>query len=98
MTRQRPLPYLPAMFAACMLFQTIYLVCLIGWLAMPDLVGHTVLTTMFPGFQLLTFESFIYGLIMSMLYGWFVAAAFVFFYNLWPSFVSAVSGQKIVAQ
>ena len=95
MTKTQPLSYLPAMFAACMLFQVLYLLCLVGWLALPGLVSHSVLTTLLPGFQLLTFVSFIYGLIMTMFYGWLFAAIFVFFYNLWPSVASAIFGQKI---
>jgi hypothetical protein len=66
------------------------------WFAAPDLAGHTILTTIFPGFQLLTLVSFIYGLVMSMFYGWFVAATFVFFYNLWPSVALVIFGRKIV--
>jgi hypothetical protein len=98
MSRQQHLPYLPAMFASCMLFQTLYVLCVALWFAAPDLAGHTVLTTILPGFQLLTLASFIYGLVMSMFYGWFVAATFVFFYNLWPSVASVIFGRKIVTQ
>jgi len=96
MARQQPLPYLPAMFATCMLFQTLYVLCVVAWFIAPDLPGHAVLTTIFPAFQLLTIGSFIYALILSMLYGWFIAATFVFFYNLWPTFASVVFGRKTV--
>ena len=97
MTRQPALPYLPAMFGACMLLQTLYVLCVAAWFIAPDLAGHVVLTTIFPQFQLLT-ASFIYGLILSMLYGWFIAATFVFFYNLWPSFASVIFGRKTATQ
>ena len=96
MTKQQPLSYLPAMFAACMLVQTLYVLCVVVWLIDPGLAGHAVLTTIFPQFQLLTVGSFIYGLILSMFYGWFVAATFVYFYNLWPSFASVIFRRKTV--
>ena len=98
MTRQQALPYLPAMFGACMLFQVTYVLCIISWSLFPDLPGHAVMINLFPQFKLLTVGSFIYGLILSMFYGWFVAATFVFFYNLWPSFASVIFGRKTVAQ
>jgi len=96
MTRQ-PLPYLPAMFATCMLFQVLYVLCVGMWFIAPDLAGHAALTQIFPQFRLLDVPSFIYGLVLSMMYGWFVSAIFVFFYNLWPSFVSLISGRRTVA-
>ena len=48
----RSLPYLPAMFASCMLFQTLYVLCVAMWLAFPDLSGHLLLTSIFPQFRL----------------------------------------------
>ena len=94
MTRQQPLAYLPAMFATCMLFNVLYVGCIALWTLFPDLPGHAALTEIFPQFKLLDVTSFIYGLAMSMIYGWFVAAVFVFFYNLWPSFASLILGHK----
>jgi hypothetical protein len=94
MTRYQSLPYLPAMFASCMLFQTIYVLCVALWLVLPDLSGHLLLTNIFPQFRLLDLPSFVYGLILSALYGWFVAAAFVFFYNLWPAFLGVLASNK----
>lgn len=96
MSRQQHLPYLPAMFATCMLFQTLYVLCIALWFVAPGLSGHAILTTLFPGIQLLNLTCFLYGLLMSMVYGWLVAATFVFFYNLWPSVASFVLGGEIV--
>ena len=90
------LPYLRTMFATCMLFQTIYVLCVVLWLAFPDLKGHALLPAVFPYFTLLTVGSFIYGLIASMIYGWIVAIIFVFFFNLWPQLIAAVPGQRAV--
>lgn len=93
----QPLPYLPAMFGMCMLFQTLYLACLALWALFPGLSGHAVLGEIFPQFELLTLWSFIYGLLASAIYGWIVAVVFVFFYNLWISLARALSGRRAAA-
>lgn len=94
MIKYHPLPYLPTMFGACMLFMTVYLACLAIWTFMPELPTHALLSTIFPQFELLTLPSFFYGLIASALYGWFVAVVFVFFYNLWGAIARVVVGGK----
>lgn len=85
--------YLRAMFATCMLFQAIYVLCVIFWLVSPALRGHAVLPAIFPNFTFLTAASFAYGHIASMIYGWVAAAIFVFFYNVWPSIALGLFGQ-----
>ena len=92
MTKYHPLPYLPTMFAGCMLFQVVYILCVALWVVFPDMSGHTLLIDLFPGFQLLDAPSFFYGLIASAFYGWFIAAVFVFFYNLWAGVARLISG------
>ena len=94
MGRQENLAFLPAMFAACMLFQTLYVLCVLLWFVAPDLGGHAILAAIFPGFGMLNLGTFIYGFMMSMVYGWVVAATFVFFYNLWPTVASLVFGAR----
>ena len=88
------LPYIRTMFATCMLFQVIYVLCALLWLGFPDLQGHALLPAIFPNFTLLTLGSFIYGLIASAVYGWAVAVIFAFFYNLWPDVAAVVFGQS----
>jgi hypothetical protein len=92
------LPYWRTMFATCMLFQVIYVLCALLWLIYPDLKGHYLLPAIFPNFTLLTIGSFIYGLIASGVYGWIAAIIFVFFYNLWPSFATMLLGPRAVAR
>jgi hypothetical protein len=94
MNNSPPLPYLPTMFATCMLFQVIFVLCVALWILFPDLKGHALLTTIFPEFKLLTFLSFVYGLVASMIYGWCVAIIFVFFYNIWPWLAGIVFGKS----
>src|SRR6476646_9648406 len=88
------LPYLRTMFATCMLFQVIYVLCVLLWLAFPDLKGHALLPALFPNFTLLTIGSFIYGMVASGVYGWIVAIIFAFFYNLWPDLAAALFSQR----
>ena len=90
------LPYLRAKFATCMLFQTIYILCVVLWLAFPDLKGHALLSAVFPYFTLLNVGSFIYGLVASMIDGWIAAIIVVFFFNLWPQLIAAVQGQRAI--
>lgn len=92
------LPYLRVMFATCMLFQVIYVLCVLLWLAFPTLKGHELLIAVFPNFTFLTVGSFIYGLIASMIYGWIAAVIFVFFYNLWPTISAALFGQRVATR
>jgi len=88
------LPYLRTMFATCMLFQVVYVLCVVLWIAFPDLKGHALLLAVFPNFKLLTVGSFIYGIVTSMLYGWIAAIIFVFFFNLWPQLTAAIVGRR----
>lgn len=92
------LPYIRTMFATCMLFQAIYVLCALLWLGFPDLRGHALLPAIFPNFTLLTVGSFVYGLIASGLYGWVVAVVFAFFYNLWPDVAAALFGRRVASR
>jgi hypothetical protein len=67
------------------------------WFVAPGLGGHALLIAIFPQFKLLDAPSFIYGLILSGLYGWFVSVIFVFFHNLWPDIAGVFSGSGKVA-
>lgn len=82
--RHNPLPYLAAMFATSMLFAVIYVACVVSWSLLPDLPPHAVMLNLFPQVKLLTGPTFLYGLVCAVVYGSFIAAIFVSFYNLWP--------------
>ena len=92
--KHQPLAYLPAMFATSMLFLVIYTACIVSWTLLPDLPPHAMMLALFPQVRLLTPVTFLYGLVCAVIYGSFVAAVFVFFYNLWPRFAAAVAGRK----
>lgn len=90
MKNHTPLLYLPNMFATCMLFMTAYTLCVMLWLWMPGMPGHAVLAALIPSFKFLDVANFCYGMMMSAIYGWFVAATYVFFYNLWPKLLRVI--------
>jgi len=92
------LPYVRTMFATCMLFQVIFVLRALLWVAFPDLKGHNLLPAIFPNFTLLTIGSLIYGLVASAVYGWIAAIIFVFFYNLWPNLAAALFGRPVMAR
>ena len=65
-----------------LLFVVIYCVCLLAYLVAPGIgEGHAVLSLLLPWFKLLTWQSFIIGLIESFIYGWFIALVFAPLYN-----------------
>jgi hypothetical protein len=60
-----------------------YLICILGFLLLPGLpVYHAALEIFLPGFTLLSWRSFLLGLIESFLFGWYIALLFGWLYNL----------------
>ena len=80
----RSLSYRATMFATSALFAVIYVACVVSWSLLPDLPPHAAMLNRFPQARLLTGPAFLYGLVCAIVYGSFIAATFVFFYNLWP--------------
>ena len=60
-----------------------YVLCILFYLAYPEAGGaHKLLTLMLPWFDLLSWTSFVAGLVQSYLLGWYVALVFGPIYNL----------------
>lgn len=60
-----------------------YVLCIIGYLLFPSLpIEHSALSIFLPGFTLLSWSSFLLGLVESFGYGWYVALIFGPLYNL----------------
>jgi hypothetical protein len=58
-------------------FAISYVICILGYLLVPDLpIAHTTLTDFLPGFTLLSWSSFFLGVVESALWGWYVALIF----------------------
>lgn len=59
-----------------------YILCVIGYLLFPGLpINHSVLSIVLPGFELLSWPTFLLGLGESFTYGWYVALIFGPLYN-----------------
>ncbi len=60
-----------------------YALCVLLYLLFPDLgSGHAVLSLFLPWFKPLTWTSFLGGLALVFLYGWYVALGFGSLFNL----------------
>src|SRR5262249_28229232 len=60
-----------------------YLLCVLGYLLFPELpIAHSSLSIFLPGFTLLSWPSFLLGLVESFGWGWYVALVFGPLYNL----------------
>jgi hypothetical protein len=63
-----------------------YLFCVIGYLLFPQLpISHASLSIFLPGFELLSWKSFVLGLAESFAWGWYVTLLFVPLYNFFVS-------------
>lgn len=59
-----------------------YVLCVIGYLVFPGLpIDHAALAIFLPGFKLLSWSTFLLGVVESFGYGWYVALVFGPLYN-----------------
>ena len=59
-----------------------YVICIIGYLLFPGLpINHAALSIFLPGFTLLSWPTFLLGLVESFAYGWYIALIFGPLYN-----------------
>ena len=59
-----------------------FVLCIAGYLIMPGLpVKHEALAIFLPGFELLTWQGFVIGLIESYAWGWYIALVLGPLYN-----------------
>lgn len=66
-----------------------YVLCIVGYVIAPGLpVKHEALAIFLPGFSLLSWQTFLIGLVESYAWGWYIALVFGALYNLfttrWP--------------
>lgn len=82
----RTIPIFAFGMSLSLFFAISYVVCVIGYLVFPQLpIEHAALAIFLPGFKLLSWGTFILGLVESFLYGWYVALIFVPLYNVFVS-------------
>jgi 2TM family of unknown function (DUF5676) len=58
-------------------FAISYVICIVGYLVAPGFpVQHAALSIFLPEFDLLTWRSFVLGLVESFIWGWYIALVF----------------------
>jgi len=59
-----------------------YVICVLGYLLFPGLpIPHSTLSLLLPGFELLTWRTFLLGLVESFGFGWYIGLLFGSLYN-----------------
>lgn len=78
----RRIPVLALGLALSLFLAISYVLCVLGYLLFPGLpIEHSALAIFLPGFTLLTFPSFLLGLVESVGWGWYIALLFAPLYN-----------------
>ena len=73
----RTIPVLAFGMSLSLFFTLSYVICIIGYLIFPGLpINHAALAIFLPGFELLTWQTFLLGLIESFVWGWYIALIF----------------------
>jgi hypothetical protein len=63
-----------------------YLLCILGYLIAPGVpVKHEALAIFLPGFELLSWQTFLLGLVESIVWGWYIAVGFGLIYNFFAA-------------
>lgn len=64
-------------------FVITYVLCVVFYLLFPDAgSGHAVLSLFLPWFKLLSWQSFLLGLVESFVLGWYIALVFAPLFNV----------------
>jgi hypothetical protein len=80
------IPLVPLGMSLSLFLVISYVACVLFYFLFPEAAqSHAVLTLFLPGFKLLTWPSFLLGLVESFAYGWYVALVFGPLYNLFVS-------------
>lgn len=80
--RAHVIPVLALGMALSLFLAISYVLCVLGYAFWPNLpIEHSALSIFLPGFTLLTWTSFILGLVESVGWGWYIALIFAPLYN-----------------
>jgi len=80
--RAPAIPVLALGLASSLFLAISFVLCVLGYLLFPSLpVPHAALSLFLPGFVLLTWKSFLLGLVESIGWGWYVSLIFGPLYN-----------------
>jgi len=80
--RARLIPMLALGMAPSLFLVISYLICIVSSLVLPGLpINHGMQSFFLPGFELLSWQCFLAGLIESFAWGWYAVLIFVPLYN-----------------
>jgi hypothetical protein len=76
------IPVLALGMALSLFLAISYVICVIGYLVFPGLpIDHAALAIFLPGFELLSWRTFLLGLVESLFWGWYVSLVLGPLYN-----------------
>jgi len=82
----RSLPVFALGISLSLFFVISYVLCVVGYLVFPGLpINHAALAIFLPGFELLSWGTFVLGLIESFAYGWYIALIFGPLFNFFAA-------------
>ena len=67
--------------ATSLLIASTFVICVVFDLMFPEQAMYSVWLTLLPGFEWITWQSFLLGLFESYLYGWYITLIWVPIYN-----------------
>ena len=83
---QRTIPVLALGMALSLFLVISYVLCVIGYLVFLGLpVNHAALAIFLPGFELLSWPTFLLGLVESFAWGWYITLIFGPLYNFFAT-------------
>ena len=84
--RAHVIPVIALGMALSLFLAISYVLCVLGYVFWPYLpIEHSALSVFLPGFTLLTWTSFILGLVESFGWGWYIALIFAPIYNFFAA-------------
>jgi 2TM family of unknown function (DUF5676) len=94
-----PIPVVALGMSLSAFFAISYVICILGYLLVPDLpIAHTTLTNFLPGLTLLSWPSFFLGLVESAIWGWYVALVFGPLFNFFArEFLGRAAPERVAA-
>ncbi len=82
----RTIPVLALGMSLSLFFMISYVICVLGYLFLPSLpINHSALAIFLPGFELLSWSTFVLGLVETFAYGWYIALILGPLYNFFAS-------------
>lgn len=79
------LPIAPLGLSLGSFFAITYVLCVLYGMLVSDIGMHVLLPQLLPSFTWITWPSFLFGLVLSFIYGWYVAVVFGPLFNFFAA-------------